>query len=465
MSRALWRVACVGLVVAGCSPPDLQRGKQSLQTGDIDAAEADLQPLAAQGYDDAKMQLARVYARRSDPESLEAAIVLYRELLERDPTVAVPLARVLISEGTENALLQAEEMLLKADKAGDPAAIVPLLEIYSDHPERDKQGRAPKLAPRVAKMDTPEAEASVVKWYRRNALADARYAKELIRLCEPAKDRLPDCYIDLVRHYRGTGNEPKMRALYAAARGNELTRSPLPPPVLERFAASLVSDEYPGAPWPEAAYPLLKQVANVSVEANVRMARLLIDYPHLDPQAKPEAMLLKAYQQKNPEAALSLGRLYLEGKRAPADPAKAERFLKEAAQHQPAAHFYLGKLYKRGHEGKPDPTLAAQHFLTAARGGYPRADHALAELFSENRGVRPNLPNAFVFASLASEQNVPESKGLLHQLRASMKPAQLEEGQRLLRQEIAVRNNGNGSNPPPGATGAPPPPPRAEASP
>lgn len=431
-------VSAAALLLAGCAAPDYRRGKAALEAGDIDAAEKDLQPLAGMGYDDAKLQLARVYARRTDPESLQKAIALYRELLDKDPAVAIPLARAMLSEGNETAIAQAEEMLIAADRQGNPLAPVLLLELYSDHPERDRGAQAARLAPRVAKMGTPEAEVAVIKWYRRNALSDPKFAKALVDLCEPAKDRLPDCYVDLARYYRAAGADKKLKALHEAAlkaqAGGLFT-----PAIEEKYGWSLASEDLQGAPWPEAAYPMLKDASETSTTATIRMARLLIEYPHLDSAARPEQLLLKAGEQGQPEALLALGRLYLDGKLVPGDPERAEKYLRQASATLPQAHYHLGRLYGKGMLGKADPVRAAQHFLTAARGGYFKADQALAQLFSDNRGVKPNYANAYVFATLASQEQVPEGDELLKQVRASLPASQVDDARRLLKQEVAVR--------------------------
>lgn len=438
MTRALCTLTTVGLLLAGCTAPDLGRGKASLEAGDTDQAEQDLAPLAALGYEDAKLALARVYARRGDPQSQKQAIALYQELLEKDPTVAVPLARMLMQDGHGATLDQAEQMLLRADKEKDPRAAVALLDLYSDHPERDKKNRAPKLAEVVAKVRTPEAETAVIKWYRRNATADKRYAAALIKRCEAAKDRLPDCYVDLARHYRATGDDKAVRELAKDAAGRSSV-GVLPLPVLEKLAWSLVSEDIPGTAMPDLAQPMLKQAAETSDVARVRLARLLIEYPHLDPGGNPEGLLLKAAERGNPEASLALGRMYLDGKLAAADPVKAMKYLEKAAPSEPAAHYHLGRIHKRGYLGKSDPVLAARYFLTAARAGYPRADQALAQLFSDNRGVRPNLANAYVFATIAARAQTPEGALMLKQIRAQMKPAELQQAEALLKQELAVR--------------------------
>ena len=455
MPRPLIALACVGGLLAGCSMamPDMQRGKRALEAGDIETARSDLEPLAQQGYEDAEMQLARAYAKSGDPAAMQQAIAMYQELLKRDPTVAVPLARMLLMDTTnQQALSQAEQMLLKADAGGDVRARVALLELYSDHPERDGKKRAPKLAEAVAKLKTPDAEAAVVKWYRRNALADKRYANELIKRCESAKDRLPECYVDLGQHYRGTGNKKSLAKLTERAQAR-FTASALPNAVLERLGWSLAREDLPGQPQPELAQPLLTRAAETSDVAKVRLARLLIENPHLDPEGNPAGLLQQAVERGNTEAALALGRVYLDGKLAPADPSRAAKLFKQASVDQPAAHYYLGRIWKRGYLGKSDPVQAAQHFLIAARSGYPRADQALAQLFSDNRGVRPNLPNAYVFAKIAADAKTPEGALMLSQIRAQMKPGQLQEGERLLRIELAAR--GPSATPPQAAVPSP----------
>lgn len=438
MTRAFPTVLLAGALLGACAAPDLGRGKAHLEAGEFEAAEADLAPLAQLGFEDAKIQLARVYARSGDPEQQKQAIALYREMLDKDPSVAVPLAHILLDSNNEQALAQAEQILLKSLDGKDPRAYVALLGLYSDHPERDTKRRAPELARQVAKVRTLEAEGVLIKYYRRNALADERFARELIRRCEDAVDHLPDCYVDLGRHYRATGNDKALRALVDKA-NNRFLAGALPPPVLEKLGWSLVSDDIGGTPLPEAARPLLARAAESSDTARVRLARLLIEYPHVDPDSKPEQLLLTAAERGNAEASLALGKLYLDGKLAPADPGRALKYFERAAASEPAAHYHLGRIHKRGYLGKPDPVLAARHFLTAARAGYPRADQALAQLFSDKRGVRPNLANAWVFATIAAANKTPEGALMLGQIRAQMTSTQLRDAERLLRQELAVR--------------------------
>src|SRR3546814_19310589 len=65
--------------------PDLARGKQSAAAGRLDDAEADLKPLAEQGYVEAQIALARLYAQIGTPERVSQAIGWLRPASEKRP--------------------------------------------------------------------------------------------------------------------------------------------------------------------------------------------------------------------------------------------------------------------------------------------------------------------------------------------------------------------------------------------
>ena len=79
------------------------------------------------------------------------------------------------------------------------------------------------------------------------------------------------------------------------------------------------------------------------------------------------------------------------------------------------------------------------HLLTAARNGQNSADFAIAQLFSQGKGTKPNPLNAYVFSQLAKAQDTPQANELAQTLEAQLPPAQLAEAQRLLQQEQASR--------------------------
>lgn len=52
------------------------------------------------------------------------------------------------------------------------------------------------------------------------------------------------------------------------------------------------------------------------------------------------------------------------------------------------------------------------HLLTAARNGQNSADFAIAQLFSQGKGTKPDPLNAYVFSQLAKAQDTPEANDL-----------------------------------------------------
>ncbi len=91
--------------------------------------------------------------------------------------------------------------------------------------------------------------------------------------------------------------------------------------------------------------------------------------------------------------------------------------------------------------GHVEPQKAVDHLLSAARGGQLSADYALAQLFSEGRGIRPAPTNAWVFAQLAQANPTPQSAELLQQLDQQLTPEQRSQAQQLLDQEKQARGS------------------------
>jgi alginate biosynthesis protein AlgK len=430
-------VSLAGFAAVEPDLPDLRRGQQAAAAGNIVEAERDLVPLAQMGYLDAQKALAGLYAQAETPQALEKAVHWYRVAASQDREVIVSLARVLLKLNEPSTFAEAEKFLREADKKGDPRAMAALLEFYTDHPDRAPKGMVASLVARAEKSDVLEAQGALIRWYRRN-VTDEKVSTALAKRCMKAKSEVPECYVDLARFYRSRGDRKAIDKLVAEAPGLH-QRGAMSSAVLERTAWSLVQESVPGEPLPDLAYPLLKRMMDASPTALVRAARLQVEYPHLDPQANPEKLLQTALAQGSLEAALALGRLYMNGTRVTADPHKAERYLREAAATEPAAHYFLGRMYKRGELGIADPERAASHLLTAARGGYARADFLLAQLFSDNRGVRPNRVYALAFATLAAQNGIEEGAGLAASLRAALPPADRQRAEQLAQQELVAR--------------------------
>ncbi|MCY1305178.1 Alginate biosynthesis protein AlgK [compost metagenome] len=149
--------------------------------------------------------------------------------------------------------------------------------------------------------------------------------------------------------------------------------------------------------------------------------------------------LQRASDAGEPRAELLLGRIYYEGRLVPQDPAKAEQHLLKAVATEPSANYYLGQIYRRGYLGEVDPDKALDHLLSAARSGHASADFALAQLFSQGRGIQPDLVNAYLFSQLAVQAGKPEAPAYSTQLAQQLSPAQRTEAQKRLEEERQFR--------------------------
>jgi len=426
--------------------PDLQRGKAALAAGDFAGARRDLQPLAEQGYREAQVQLANAYARQETPASDREALRWFRLALPRAPELRVRTARVLVrigeaapaaSKARTQALDEAEKLLRQADADHDDSALVPLLALLTAYPERDDQDRrkAAALAAQAERLQTPDGELALLRWLRDN---QPDTGERLLALCRRAAARLPECAIDLGRHYRATGDQEALGKLVAKTI-EQLDKKQLDPSIAERLGTSLISEAHPGTPDPKSAYQLLRRVQDQSTEARTRLAKLLVAQPDLEPDAKPQQLLESAVEEGSPEAALALARLYMRGDDVPVEPRTAERLLLKATAEEPAAHYFLGQIYQRGELGRSEPVRAAKHYLQAARRGYPRGDLAMARLYSENRGVRVDHGNAYLFARLAAADGVAEAIPLLDAQRRELDREAIKLAEAKVSEEQALR--------------------------
>lgn len=152
-----------------------------------------------------------------------------------------------------------------------------------------------------------------------------------------------------------------------------------------------------------------------------------------------EKRLLHLHQQGEKRAAYLLGRLYIEGRYRVAEPALAEQVLKSATD-LPEASYLLGRLYLSGLlGGEPNVQAGVDLLVQSARQGYVKADLALAEAFYDTPGVKANPVYAWVFTSLALQQNqnsLPQQRRLATLTLDSQHQQQAEA---LLRKERQVR--------------------------
>lgn len=440
MRSGLALLALLGAWYAGASValPDLARGLEAVQRGDVGQAESDLLPLADQGYPDAQRALARLYAAQDTPDAAAKAAQWYRVAVEQDPAMRLPLARSLLRTGPLQNPAELERLLQELVRDQQPGALALQLRFYREYPTRIDPTRAALIAQRVAGSTLIEERSEAIAWYRDNR-GEPAYVQALIALCEKDRKAVEECYPDLARHFREVADTGALGTLRKETL-ERFGRQHISPETLERIARHLSADDLPGAPRPEIAYALLAKIQNPAPSVVERKARLLIAQPNLDTQIDARALLQQAYAQGSAEAALQLGRLYLDELNPSADPRKAAALLEQAAQTLPSAHTWLGRLYERGYLGQPDPAQALRHYLVAARAGFPNADFALARMYRSNRGVRVDVVQAYTFAKLAEHRGHPAASAFIAELLQGMTQAQIEQGKALAERELAARD-------------------------
>ncbi|HEY1078367.1 MAG TPA: hypothetical protein VGE51_16855 [Fontimonas sp.] len=436
--RMLALAVAIGLLtpsVAANGLPDLGRGTAALDAGNYEEAERNLLPLAQRSIVDAQIKLARLYVQRGRQGDLKSAIHWYWTALEHDKSVRLPLVRAILADGSANT--QTIALLREADDEGDPEAMRVRLRLYRDMPALAEPGEALALAQRAAQSEHLDDATAAIGWF--GAQPDSPEALAAVAgLCDQWGERVDACYGVLARQLRAAGDDKGMAALVEKVeRGH--AQGKVSRDAVTQVAATLSASDRAGAAQPAAAYRLLKPVARQSPEAKTRMARLLMDDPSLDEASQPRELLEQALADGWLEAALYLGRLHLDLQSPDADPARAVDLLEQASERFPAAHFWLGRIYDDGYLGKADKPLALQQYLLAARGGYDRADLALAQLYWNNRGASVDPVNAYCFARIAMHSGVVGAEKLVMALRSRIEPELIDQGQRKAEQEFAAR--------------------------
>ena len=436
--RNLWLLLGVLYASTVMALPDLERGKLALARGDHATAEANLKPLAERGYLEAKIELAKLYAREDDPAQWRKAEALLREAMQREPTVRLALARVMLRDPETADPLEIRDLLDAAAAEGDPDVLKLQVRLYRNYPGTFRTDEAAEHVRELALSPLVDERDEAMSWYRAYA-EEPGYAKELLQLCEKDLDQQPECLGDFARYFRVEGDEARLEQVVETST-RRYENGEISSEDLVDVVKVLSSEELAGAPQTRHAYSLLSVIAQPGADVRERMAKLLIDDPTLDPDRDAESLLEDAMAAGSMEASMVLGRRLMRDSNPDADPARAEKLLQQATPTVPAAHYFLGRFYERGYAGRMDAQRALHHYLAAARQGYERADLALARLYWKGRGVRVDAVNAYVFARLAHHHHFEEALPLLAEIVPAMNPGQRAEADALAEREFSARH-------------------------
>lgn len=431
----------VALGISGCAGlPDQRLANEALKHGDTALAEQNYRQLADMGYSDAQVGLADIQVESRDPEQMKLAEATYRSAAETSVRAQSRLGRLLATKpgATEAEQREAEGLLQKAIGNGETGSVLPLAMLYLQYPQTFPKVNAQQKIDQWRAAGYPEAGLAQVLLYRTQGTYD-QHLNDVENICKPLLANTDICYIELATVYqkRGEADKDKLAALLDQLQ-SAYTIGVVDPARVDGVARVLADPEI-GKPDEKTAQQLLEKVAPGYPVSWVTLAKLLYDFPELGDVNKMMEYLDNGRAADQPRAELLLGKLYYEGKLLPADPAKSEEHLKKAARTELAAHYYLGQIYRRGYLGDVYSQKATDELLKAARGGQNSADFALAQLFSQGKGTKPDPVNAWVFGQLALKQDTPEAKDLAQQLSEQLPPDKLATAQRLLQQEQKVR--------------------------
>ena len=425
--------------LAGCAGlPDQRLANEALKRGDTALAQQNYQQLADLGYSEAQVGLADIQVDSHDPEQMKKAEATYRAAADISPRAQARLGRLLVAKpgSTEAEKHEAEGLLKKAFANGEGNTLIPLAMLYLQYPHSFPNVNAQQQISQWRSAGYPEAGLAQILLYRTQGTYD-QHLDEVEKVCKAALATTDICYVELATVYQKRG-QPEQQAALLKQMQDGHARGVVSAQRVDSVARVL-ADASLGKTDEKTAQSLLEGIAPGYPAAWVSLAQLLYDFPELGDVDTMMKYLDNGRAADQPRAELLLGKLYYEGKMVPADAKVAEEHFKKAVDREVAADYYLGQIYRRGYLGKVYPQKALDHLLKAARNGQNSADFAIAQLFSQGKGTRPDPLNAYVFSQLAKVQNTPQATELAQTLETQLPPAQLAEAQRLLKQEQAVR--------------------------
>lgn len=395
-------MACCLVLNACVEIPDLGRAHIALSEGNIDAARKDLSALAERNIPEAQLALAELALNSNDPRELDQSIRWFRQAASKNIRANRQLAKLLIKlqpQGNRS-LLEAEKLLRSALRAGDQEAILPLVDLYLFNEHLWPHADPVALIKQGKQQNAPFAYLAEINLFR----VRGQYITQLDQIeknCKSILEKMPACWKELLEVNLVRNDQTKQNELIALAT-KKLQQKTLDPLVMDQMANVLATSRY-AEPQPKAAKAVWELISPVYPAAYTKLARLYLKHPYLGNTTDLQNVLELAIQSNQMEAHLIYGKLLFDGKVLAADPKKAEILLSKASPFFPKAEYLLGKMYQEGLLGEADPHKAMYFLLNAARRGRPEADLALTSLYSERKGVKPNLEYAWMFSSLAAE--------------------------------------------------------------
>ena len=436
-SHKITALCLLAIALAGCSGlPDQRLANEALKRGDIATAQQNYQVLADLGYTEAQVGLADIWMQSRDAGQLKKAEATYRAAAKTSPRAKARLGRLLAAKpgASEAELHEAQTLLKQAFASGDASSLTPLAMLYLQHPQSFPEVNPQQQISQWLAAGYPQAGLAQIALYRIQDTYD-QHLDQVESICKQALASNDSCYVELATVYQKQGKTEQQAHLLKQLQ-NAYSRGTASAQRVDGVARVLTAF---GTPAPDTAKSLLENIAPVYPASWVSLAQLLYDFPEQGDVAQLQEYLDNGRAADQPRAELLLGKLYYDGKWLTPDAAKAEAHFLQAVDKEVAADYYLGQIYRRGYLGQVYPQKALDHLLKAARNGQNSADFAIAQLFSQGKGTRPNLLNAYVFSQLAKVQDTPQGNELAAQLDEQLPVEQRAQARRLLQKEQALR--------------------------
>ncbi|MEK1904830.1 MAG: alginate biosynthesis TPR repeat lipoprotein AlgK [Pseudomonas sp.] len=431
LSLAVSLAGCVGL-------PDQRLANEALKNGDTVTAERNFRALADMGYSDAAVGLADLQVASGTPEDLKKAEQTYRQAMDQSPRAKARLGKLLARKPDASTAERREsaQLLEEAFSAGEESSLLPLVMLYLQYPQDFPGMNVQARISAWREQGHPQAELAQVLVYRTQGTYN-QHLGEIEQICQGLIEQADVCYVELATVYQVQGQADAQEALLQRLMSGY--QSGTVPAQRVESVAQVLADAELGKPAENKAQELLETIAPNYPAAWVSLARLLYDYPGLGDTDTMMGYLKHGREAALPRAELLLGKLYYEGKLVPQNPQKAEQHLRKAAPSEPAANYLLGQIYLRGYLGEVYPQQALDHLLSAARAGQINADFALGQMFSQGKGIQPDLTSAYVFSQLALPKNTPQAVELARAVSQQLPATQLSQAEQKLREERALR--------------------------
>jgi alginate biosynthesis protein AlgK len=433
LSLALGLSACANL-------PDQRLAVEALKQGDHATAEQHFRQLAELGYVDAQIGLADLLQASGTADGLEQAEHTYRRALDGSPRAQARLGKLLARKPAASPAerREAAQLLEQAFEAGEPGSLLPLVMLYLQYPQDYPAMNVQQRLTTWRQQGHTQADLAQILLYRSQGSYD-QHLDEIEQICQGLISQADVCYVELATVYQKQGKTQQQNTLVQRLMAGY--RSAAIPAQRVDAVAQVLADAELGKPDESQAHSMLEAIAPNYPAAWVSLARLLYDYPALGDIEQILAYLEQGRAAALPRAELLLGRLYYEGKLLPQNPQKAEEHLRKAAPSEPSANYFLGQIYLRGYLGDIYPQQALDHLLSAARNGQINADFALAQMYSQGKGIQPDPVNAFVFSQLALPKNTPQAIELARASEQQLTPAERTRAAQLLADERQLRGN------------------------